>query len=675
MLSSEVPFCLARAAAALVRRSRRLASSSCRRALSADAAAAAAAVAATNNNSTPATPTTTTTTTAIPCAPPPLIHPRTGRPVQAAVALSGGVDSAVAALLARERFGASNVFCVWARTWDAGDEEGSGSGGSGTAPSCYGGTGGGGASGGGCGVPAASSSTTTTTTTTTPPAVTPSACESEADLRSAQRVAHGLGLPLVEADLRAAYWNRVFDAFLTDAQEGSATPNPDLACNSAVKFGALLEFAARWHRDSRRGRGGVVGEEEGEAAEDEVVLVTGHYARVGVAAEGAAEASAAALPPHPLALGNSPPSSARLLRARDLAKDQSYFLSSLTSEQLARSWFPIGEAASKRDVRALAAAGAAAGAAGAPALASAAAPGALAAVAERRSSAGICFVGRRRRFADFIEGYLDPVPGRFVCCETGEDLGACANLLAVTHGQRAPLEGGALALVAAAARRRTGEGRKRGRRRGGDDNGPIDDNPRWYVVGKDMERRVAHVAPGHGHPALRTRSVLLEAPRWVASAGGSAASAGAPAAPAAAAFFLPFPPGSLLQYKARYRQESPGWCRVRTATSPEAVERAGRGSRGGGEGDGGVGVGCGRDAATAFRASRFFRRQQQQKQQHGSSSAANLLLVAELSEPAFAATPGQAFVLYRGDECLGSATIAAPGRSLLEEEEEEQGHE
>jgi tRNA-specific 2-thiouridylase len=527
----------------------------------------------------------------------------------------------VAALMARERFGADNVFCVWARTWDAGDEEGSGAGGSGTAPNCYGGS---------CSAPTAAANSATTTTTTTllptPPPVTPSACESEADLRSAQRIASSLGLPLVEADLRPAYWNRVFDAFLRDAQGGSATPNPDLGCNSAVKFGALLDFARQWWRTRRRRRDGGDGDEE---EDDEVVLVTGHYARVGVVAVEGHEG--AALPPHPLESASpSSSSSARLLRARDLSKDQSYFLSTLTSDQLARSWFPIGEAASKRDVRGAALAAAADGGGAS----------ALAAVAERRSSAGICFVGRRRSFADFLEGYLEPVPGTYACCETGEDLAACANLLAVTHGQRAPLEGGAR--------------RRRERRGGRDDENQEDDNPRWYVVGKDMERRVAYVAPGHGHPALRTRSVLLEAPQWVAGVGvgGDQADAPAPTPPA-----LPFPAGALLQYKARYRQESPGWCRVRPATAREAAERAG-GAGGGGGGGGG------------FRASRFFRRQQKQQHQQQQPQHPSLL-VAELTEPAFAATPGQAFVLYRGDECLGSATIAAPGRSLLEEQEEE----
>ncbi len=47
----------------------------------------------------------------------------------------------------------------------------------------------------------------------------------------------------------------------------------------------------------------------------------------------------------------------------------------------------------------------------------------------------------RRQFGDFIAEFAQPVPGTFVDVESGEALGNCANLAAVTHGQGAGISG------------------------------------------------------------------------------------------------------------------------------------------------------------------------------------------------------------------------------------------
>ena len=109
------------------------------------------------------------------------------------------------------------------------------------------------------------------------------------------------------------------------------TPNPDLACNRHIKFGALAAWAAERGADA---------------------LATGHYARLRRPADGGP---------------------AQLLRGVDASKDQSYFLASVPGAALARAEFPVGGLL-KGAVRALAAEAG---------LASAA----------RRSSAGICFIG------------------------------------------------------------------------------------------------------------------------------------------------------------------------------------------------------------------------------------------------------------------------------------------
>lgn len=119
------------------------------------------------------------------------------------------------------------------------------------------------------------------------------------------------------------------------------TPNPDLACNRHIKFGALAAWAAERGADA---------------------LATGHYARLRRPADGGP---------------------AQLLRGVDASKDQSYFLAAVPGAALARAEFPVGGLL-KGAVRALAAEAG---------LASAA----------RRSSAGICFIGAplgRGRCAD-----------------------------------------------------------------------------------------------------------------------------------------------------------------------------------------------------------------------------------------------------------------------------------
>ena len=224
------------------------------------------------------------------------------------------------------------------------------------------------------------------------------------------------------------YWHSVFEPFLRDFDGGGATPNPDLACNRHIKFGALLDHCLR------------------SLGAD--ILATGHYARIVWIDE------------------TNPP---RLLRGIDPDKDQSYFLASVRGESLERACFPLG-GLTKREVRELAA-----GPANLPA-----------AVTRRRSSAGICFIGRKRDFGDFIQEYLPAegemrvdssrgdrrgvdssrgASGSFVSVESGEAVGRHGGLARYTCGQRARLGGASVP---------------------------------WYVVGKDSRggSNSVYVAPG-----------------------------------------------------------------------------------------------------------------------------------------------------------------------------------
>ena len=104
--------------------------------------------------------------------------------------LSGGVDSAVAALLLKQR--GYDVTAVFMKNWEEDDEE--------------------------------------------------DYCAAAADLAVAEKVAMLLDIPLLTVNFATEYWDRVFEHFLQEYQAGR-TPNPDILCNREIKFKAFLDYA------------------------------------------------------------------------------------------------------------------------------------------------------------------------------------------------------------------------------------------------------------------------------------------------------------------------------------------------------------------------------------------------------------------------------------------------
>ena len=270
------------------------------------------------------------------------------------VALSGGVDSAVAAwLLLQQGF---EVECLHMSNWD--DDDG------------Y--------------------------------------CDAAADLRDARAICDRLDVPLHRVSFAREYRERVFADFLNETRAGR-TPNPDVLCNREIKFGVLRRYARR------------LGAEH---------LATGHYARLGE-------------------IGNRP----ILLKARDGQKDQSYFLHAVDASDFAGVLFPLGDS-SKAEVRGLA-------------------RRAGLAVAGKRDSTGICFIGERP-FADFLSRYLTPRPGPIVT-EDGTVVGEHRGLHFYTLGQRKGLRIGGIRAATDAA---------------------------WYVAEKRPESNELCVVQGGNHRSL-----------------------------------------------------------------------------------------------------------------------------------------------------------------------------
>ena len=246
-------------------------------------------------------------------------------------------------------------------------------------------------------------------------------CAAAADLAMAQEVAACLEIPLHKANFADAYRERVFAHFLQEYQAGR-TPNPDILCNREIKFRAFLDHA--------RNLGATR-------------IATGHYARV-----------------------RHNPDHSELCLAADANKDQTYFLHTLTQEQLRPALFPLGDIPKERvreRAREL----------GLPNHA-------------RKDSTGICFIGERR-FRDFLARYLRAPEGDIRTPE-GQVIGRHRGLMFYTLGQRQGLGIGGVEGFA--------------------------DAP-WYVVDKDLARNQLIVAQDGQHPLLMSPALTTEAGHWI----------------------------------------------------------------------------------------------------------------------------------------------------------------
>ncbi len=199
-------------------------------------------------------------------------------------------------------------------------------------------------------------------------------CSSRQDLIDAAAAADVIGIDLEVVNFSAEYKDRVFAEFLREYQAGR-TPNPDVLCNSEIKFKAFLDHALRLGADR---------------------IATGHYAGV-------------------RRVETETGSEYQLLKAEDGTKDQSYFLYRLGQEQLAKTLFPLGEIY-KREVRKIAAEAGLANHA-------------------KKDSTGICFIGERK-FREFLSRYLAPQPGEIRCLDDDRVLGRHQGLMYHTLGQR-----------------------------------------------------------------------------------------------------------------------------------------------------------------------------------------------------------------------------------------------
>lgn len=244
--------------------------------------------------------------------------------------------------------------------------------------------------------------------------ITDGVCPQELDFRDAKAVCDELCIPLYRVDFIKEYWDDVFKYFLSELEKGR-TPNPDIMCNKYIKFDLFKKEAKKLGADK---------------------IATGHYARIE---------------------GN------RLLRGVDNNKDQTYFLSQVSSEQLKDVLFPVG-GLTKPEVRKIAEEN------NIP-------------VAKKKDSTGICFIGERH-FKDFLKNYLPNIPGDIINIETKKRVGEHIGLMYYTIGQRKGLDIGGT-------------------------------KDRLFVVGKDIEKNILYVAEGEDNKYLISDSAVIENVNWI----------------------------------------------------------------------------------------------------------------------------------------------------------------
>lgn len=256
-------------------------------------------------------------------------------------------------------------------------------------------------------------------------------CTAAEDLADAQAVCDKLGIELHTINFASEYWDNVFEYFLAEYKAGR-TPNPDILCNKEIKFKAFLEFA--------------------DEVLDADYIAMGHYVRRTFPT--AEQIEAGELP--------------QMLRGLDSNKDQSYFLYTLSHEQVARSLFPVGDL-EKPEVRRIA-------------------EEQDLITAKKKDSTGICFIGERK-FTDFLSRYLPAQPGNIETPE-GNVIGEHQGLMYHTLGQRKGLHIG-------------------GQKGGGGNEDP------WYVAEKDLKRNVLIAVQGGDHPLLKSTGLIASQLHWV----------------------------------------------------------------------------------------------------------------------------------------------------------------
>ncbi|MGB7957885.1 MAG: tRNA 2-thiouridine(34) synthase MnmA [Minisyncoccia bacterium] len=250
---------------------------------------------------------------------------------------------------------------------------------------------------------------------------------SERDAEDARRVAEHIGIPFYVWDFEDEYKKRVVK-YMVDGYRAGITPNPDVICNREIKFGLFFEKALSMGAD---------------------YVATGHYVRKFAIRNSQ--------------LKNSSITNCGLRIAKDLNKDQSYFLWMLTAQRLRHCLFPIGDYL-KPKVRDIA-------------------RKAKLPTADKKDSQGICFLGMIDIF-EFLKKYIPEHRGALVTT-AGEAVGEHFGTEFYTIGERHINADFKFPKAGAAARKP------------------------FYVASKNSKTNTVILAEGGENPALYKKEIKL----------------------------------------------------------------------------------------------------------------------------------------------------------------------
>ncbi len=226
-------------------------------------------------------------------------------------------------------------------------------------------------------------------------------CIWKQERQDAMRVANQLGIKFLTWDFSKEYEKEV-GKYMIDSYKKGITPNPDVMCNKVIKFGLFFNKAIKNGAD---------------------FIATGHYARTSFARSSNQIFSRL----NPSADGAHSPRknlfgslafSAKLLKAADKNKDQTYFLYTLKQKQLSKIIFPVGDLV-KPEVRKLA-------------------KKFKLHVAKKKDSQGVCFIGPLN-MRNFLKSYIKPKPGKILNLKK-EIIGEHDGVYYYTIGQRHGLD-------------------------------------------------------------------------------------------------------------------------------------------------------------------------------------------------------------------------------------------
>lgn len=236
-------------------------------------------------------------------------------------------------------------------------------------------------------------------------------CSIKQDALDAISVADILDIDIDIINFSQEYYDRVFKFFIEEYKQGR-TPNPDVFCNQEIKFKCFLDYAIK------------------QGAQ---YIATGHYA-----------------------IKEIKDNIHYLKKAKDIKKDQTYFLYRLNHRQIEKSIFPLGNY-TKQQVRSIA-------------------NSIKLPTSNKKDSTGICFIGERP-FRDFLLKYISKQPGPIVTMDN-EIIGEHIGLSFYTIGQRKGLSLG---------------GQKKP----------------WFVAKKNISKNELIVVQGHSNCFLYSKQILI----------------------------------------------------------------------------------------------------------------------------------------------------------------------